>query len=139
MIRSEAIDEEKYVQEFCEKNSIECFVKRVDVLELAKQKKIGTEETGRIVRYEFFDDILNKTNSNKIATAHNLNDKIETIIMNVLRGSSVSGLKGIEGKRGKNIRPLIECERFEIEEYCKKHNLNPKYDKSNEENIYTRK
>jgi len=138
MIRPEAIDEEKYVQDFCEKNNIECFVKRADVLEISKQNKIGTEEAGRNVRYEFFYEVLKKTNSNKIATAHNLNDKIETIIMNILRGSSISGLKGIESKREKNIRPLIECERYEIEEYCQKHNLNPKYDKSNEENIYTR-
>ena len=137
MIRPEAIDEEKYVQDFCKKNNIECFVKRENVLEIAKQKKIGTEEAGRFVRYDFFDEILKKTDSNKIATAHNLNDKIETIIMNILRGSSVSGLKGIESSRGKNIRPLIECERFEIEEYCTTYNLNPTYDKSNEENIYT--
>ena len=137
MIREEAIDEEKFVQDFCKKNNIECFVKRVDVLKISKDRKIGTEEAGRICRYDFFDEILEKTNSNKTATAHNLNDKIETIIMNVLRGSSVSGLKGIEHMRGKNIRPLIECERDEIEEYCIKHNLNPKYDKSNKENIYT--
>jgi len=138
MIREEAIDEEKYVQDFCEKNNIECFVKRADVLQIAKQEKIGTEEAGRKVRYSFFEEVGIKTNSNKIATAHNLNDKIETIIMNVFRGSSVSGLKGIESKREKNIRPLIECERCEIEEYCIQYNLNPRYDKSNEENIYTR-
>lgn len=138
MIRPEAIDEEKYVQDFCKKNNIECFVKRENVLEIAKQKKIGTEEAGRFVRYDFFDEILKKTDSNKIATAHNLNDKIETIIMNILRGSSISGLKGIESNRGNNIRPLIECQRYEIEQYCKSENLAPKYDKSNEENIYTR-
>lgn len=138
MIRDEAVEEEQYVKEYCKKNNIQCFVKRENVLEIAKQKKIGTEEAGRVVRYEFFSEVASKTNSNKIATAHNLNDKIETVIMNILRGSSVSGLKGIENKRGQNIRPLIECERHEIEEYCRRENLNPKYDKSNEENIYTR-
>ena len=76
------------------------------MLEISKQNKIGTEEAGRFVRYDFFAEILKKTNSNKIATAHNLNDKIETIIMNILRGSSVSGLKGIEPKRDKFIRPI---------------------------------
>ncbi len=139
MIRKEADEETKYVQDFCKKIKVECFTKRVDVLSIAKEKKQGTEETGRKIRYEFFEDILQKTNSNKIATAHNNNDKVETIIMNVLRGSAASGLKGIEPIRdGKFIRPLIEIERKEIEDYCLKNNLNPKIDKSNNENEYTR-
>ena len=58
--------------------------------------------------------------------------------MNIIRGSGVSGLKGIEVKREKYIRPLIECEREEIEKYCEKENLNPRIDKTNFENIYTR-
>lgn len=53
MIRKEAIDEEKYVKEFCEKLGIECFVKRADILKIAKKEKMGTEETGRKIRYEF--------------------------------------------------------------------------------------
>ena len=105
---------------------------------MANNNKIGTEEAGRYARYEFFDEVLRKTNSNKIAIAHNKNDKAETIIMNILRGSGISGLKGIEAKRGKYIRPLIECERFEIENYCEVKNLKPRIDKTNFENIYTR-
>ena len=58
--------------------------------------------------------------------------------MNLLRGSGVSGLKGIEPKRDKFVRPLIECDRSEIEEYCKERELNPRIDKTNFENIYTR-
>ena len=96
MIREEAIDDEKYVQEYCKKYNIECFVKRADVQKIASEKKIGTEEAGRKVRYDFFEEVLQKTESNKIAIAHNKNDKIETIIMHLLRGSGLSGLKGIE-------------------------------------------
>lgn len=58
--------------------------------------------------------------------------------MNTLRGSGISGLKGIEPKRGKYIRPLIECERTEIEKYCEQNKLEPRIDKTNFENIYTR-
>ena len=80
-----------------------------------------------------------KTASNKIAPAHNNNDKVETILMNILRGSGTSGLKGIEAIRDKKfIRPLIETSREEIEEYCEVNKLNPRIDKSNNENIYTR-
>ena len=139
MIREEAIDDEKYVQEYCKKYNIECFVKRVDVQKIASEKKIGTEEAGRKVRYDFFEEVLQKTESNKIAIAHNKNDKIETIIMHLLRGSGLSGLKGIEPIRdNKYIRPLLECERTEIEQYCEDKKLNPRIDKTNFENEYTR-
>lgn len=139
MLRKEADEETKYVQDFCDKNNIICFTKKENVEELAKKEKIGTEEAGRKLRYEFFEEVLEKTNSNKIATAHNANDNAETVLMNIIRGSGTSGLKGIEPKRdGKFIRPLIECTRKEIEEYCENEKLNPKLDKSNKENIYTR-
>ncbi len=139
MIRKEADEETEYVKEFCKKLGIECYIKRIDVTKVAHNLKRGTEETGRNIRYEFFEEILQKTNSNKIATAHNNNDKIETILMNILRGSGSNGLKGIEAIRdGKYIRPLIDTTRDEIEEYCKQNKLNPKIDKSNNENIYTR-
>ena len=139
MIRKEAIDDEKYVQNYCLKHNIEFFVKRADVQKIANDKKIGTEEAGRKVRYDFFEEVLQKTSSNKIAIAHNKNDKIETIIMHLLRGSGLSGLKGIEPIRdNKYIRPLIECERQEIEQYCEDRKLQPRIDKTNFENEYTR-
>ena len=139
MIREEAIDDEKYVQNYCLKHNIEFFVKRADVQKIANDKKMGTEEAGRKVRYDFFEEVLQKTGSNKIAIAHNKNDKIETIIMHLLRGSGLSGLKGIEPIRdNKYIRPLIECERQEIEQYCEDRNLQPRIDKTNFENEYTR-
>ena len=139
MIREEAIEDEEYVQNYCAKNNIECYVKRIDVQKNANINKIGTEEAGRNARYEFFREIMQKTNSNKIAIAHYKNDKIETIIMHLLRGSGVSGLKGIEPIRDNlYIRPLIECERTEIERYCEENKLNPRIDKTNFENEYTR-
>lgn len=139
MIREEAIDDEKYVQNYCLKHNIEFFVKRADVQKIANDKKIGTEEAGRKVRYDFFEEVLQKTGSNKIAIAHNKNDKIETIIMHLLRGSGLSGLKGIDAIRdNKYIRPLIECERQEIEQYCEDRKLQPRIDKTNFENEYTR-
>lgn len=139
MIRKEAEEETKYVQDFCKKIGIECYVKKVDVQEEAKRLKISTELAGRNMRYAFFEYVAQKVGANKIATAHNANDNAETVLMNLLRGSGISGLKGIEKMReGKYIRPIITCTRKEIEAYCKQHELNPCYDKSNEENIYTR-
>lgn len=138
MIRENAIKDEEYVKEFCDKNNIELFIKKANIIEKSKQNKKGLEETGREVRYDFFEEVLKQTKSNKIALAHNLNDKIETIIMNAIRGTGITGLKGIEAKRGKYIRPLIEIERKEIEEYCDKNKINPRIDESNQDNTYTR-
>lgn len=139
MLREEADMETEYVKEFCKNLNIQCFVKKEDIEKKSKEEKIGTEEAGRNVRYEFFEEVLQKVGGNKVATAHNSNDKAETVVMNILRGTGISGLKGIEAIRdGKYIRPLIETERKEIEAYCKENNLNPKFDKTNEENIYKR-
>lgn len=137
-IRKEAKEDEEFVKKYCDENNIKFFSKSIDVEKIANNSKIGIEEAGRKVRYEFFDEVLNKTNSNKIAIAHNKNDKVETMIMNVLRGSGLLGLKGIEPKRGKYIRPLIEIEREKIEEYCEEKNLNPRIDKTNFDNTYSR-
>lgn len=135
----EADADEEYVKKYCEKYNIKCFSKKIDVPTIAQDKKIGTEEAGREVRYNYFEEVLIETKSNKIAIAHNKNDKVETIIMHILRGSGISGLKGIEPKRDeKYIRPLIECDRTEIEKYCEDNKLNPRIDKTNFENKYTR-
>ena len=66
------------------------------------------------------------------------NDNAETVLMNLMRGASLEGLKGIEPIRGKFIRPLIECSRDKIEAYCEENKLDPKFDKTNNDNIYTR-
>ena len=138
-IREEANSDEEYVKEYCEKNGIKFYSKRIDVIKYANNYKIGLEEAGRKIRYEFFEEILKKENANKIAIAHNKNDKAETIIMNILRGSGITGLKGIEPIReNKYIRPLIECERDEIEKYCEQNKLKPRIDKTNFENDCTR-
>ncbi len=138
-IRENAKIDEEYVVDFCKKINVPVYVKHVNVINISKQQKISTEEAGRNERYAFFDEVLNKTNSNKIAIAHNSNDKAETVLMNILRGSGISGLKGIEPKRdNKYIRPLIETSREEIEEYCSKNHLEPRHDESNDENIYNR-
>ncbi len=138
MIRTEASEDEKFVKENCEKLDIEFFSKSIDVQKLANTNKIGLEEAGRKVRYEFFEEVLKKTDANKIAIAHNKNDKVETVLMNLLRGSGIQGLRGIEYKNEHYIRPLLDCERSEIEKYCEEKNLNPQIDKTNFENDYTR-
>lgn len=137
-LRENSTIDEQYVENYCKNLNLEYFVLHSNIKEYAKQNKIGLEEAGRKVRYDFFDEVLEKTGSNKIAIAHNKNDRVETIILNILRGSGMQGIKGIEVKQGKYIRPLLEIERCEIEEYASKNNLNPRIDESNFENDYSR-
>ena len=138
MIREEAADDEAFVKNFCKKIEVDFYSKSIDVQEFANNNKIGLEEAGRIARYNFFDEVANLTHANKIAIAHNKNDSVETVIMHALRGSGTYGLHGIEAKNGKYIRPLIDCDRQEIEEYCKVNNIQARIDKTNFENEYTR-
>ncbi len=138
MIREEASEDENFVKSFCENLKIEFFSKSIDVKKLANNNKIGLEEAGRVARYDFFEEVANSTHANKIAIAHNKNDKIETIIMNALRGSGTYGLQGIQPKNGKYIRPLIDCIRDEIETYCSENKIEARIDKTNFDNIYTR-
>ena len=135
-LRENAAIDEKYVMNFCDKYNIPCFVKNVKLNEILNG--MTTEEAGRKVRYDFFYEVMQKEGCTKIATAHNSNDNAETVIMNIIRGTGMSGLKGIEAKRENIIRPLIDCTRNEIENYCKVNKLNPRHDESNDETIYTR-
>ena len=139
MLRDVADSETRYVEHFCECNYVDCFVKRVDVKKLAEEQKIGTEEAGRNVRYDFFEEVFEKIHANKIAIAHNKNDNAETVLMNIMRGTGLSGIKGIEPVRNnKIIRPLIEMDRDSIDKYCSDKSLFPKFDETNLDNSYTR-
>jgi len=134
----EADNDQKYVEEFCLSNNIMCYSEKIDVVKISMEQKISLEMAGRNVRYNFFEKVLNKTSAQKIAVAHNKNDCVETTIFNLIRGSSLSGLKGINAKNRNVIRPLIECSREEIVEYLDFKSVDFKIDKTNLCNDYTR-
>ncbi|WP_231169882.1 tRNA lysidine(34) synthetase TilS [Clostridium botulinum] len=135
----EADKDEEYVRKFCENLNIQCFVKKEDVHKISKDRGISCEMAGREVRYDFFSEVLNNVRANKIAVAHNANDQAETILMRMLRGTGLEGLIGIRAVRDNIfVRPIIDITRDEIEDYCYVNNLNPRIDKTNLENIYTR-
>ena len=135
----EAQKDALYVADICDKMGITYFVKSIDVPKYCKDNGLSIEEGARKLRYEMFNEIKQKTKSNKIAIGHNLNDQAETVLMRIMRGTGLQGLRGIEYARENGIiRPLLDIERKEIEEYCEVHNLNPRIDESNLENIYTR-
>ncbi len=139
-LRGEAADsDERFVVELCGKLDIPVFTNAVDVRAFAKEKKLSLEEAGRVLRYKFFDELSKRHRIDKIATAHNKNDNAETVLMRIFRGTGIDGLCGISYKREDGvIRPLLDIERREIEEYCKDNNLSFCTDETNNENEYTR-
>lgn len=134
-IRGEEADRDlEFCRDFCEKNGIEFVVFKADVPAQAQETGESLEECARRIRYGFFEE----SGCDVIATAHNLNDNIETFIFNLSRGSSLSGLCGIPHIRDIYIRPLLDCSRTEIEEYIKKNNLQYITDSTNLCDDYTR-
>ena len=102
---------------------------------LAKEEGISTEAAGRNARYAFFKKIAPE---GKIAVAHHMADSVETTLINLIRGASLKGLRGILPVNQNVIRPLILCTREEIEDYLKTKNTSFMTDSTNRENIYTR-
>ena len=140
MLRGEEADkDEEYSKRLCESLGVRFFSKRIDINKYALETGKSSELAGREARYDFFDEIINKINFNKIATAHNANDQAETILMRIMRGTGLEGLGGIPVEReGKYIRPILFMKREEVEQYCKENNLNPHIDATNLERIYSR-
>lgn len=127
----------RFVKELCERKNIPLSVFEIDIAKEANLRKIGLEQCGRQVRYECF-----KNCGKIIATAHNACDNAETVLLNLTRGSALEGLTGIPPINKKNgmkiIRPLINCQRSEIEEYLSEKNQDFVTDKSNFEPVYNR-
>lgn len=138
MLRGKEADrDELFCRSLCENMGIKLHVKKIDVRKIAKDKGLSEELCGRNIRYEFFDEIVNNSGM-KIATAHTLSDSIETMIFNLARGTGLKGLCGIPPVRKNIIRPLINCYRSDIENYCKEHNLDYVTDSTNLEDDYSR-
>lgn len=142
LFREEAREEADFVKKLCDNHNIDFYLEEFDVPDFAERKSLSSEQAARKVRMDFLFSYLEDLNFDKIALAHNKNDLVETVFLNIFRGCSLSGLSGIEAKSIINnheiIHPILSISRNEIEKYCQKENLNPRYDKSNEETIYTR-
>ena len=134
----ESFRDENFVKEFCENYNIKLNLLRVNIEKEAKIRKKSIEETARLFRYNFFEEIASKKNGTLIATAHTLTDSIETAIFNLIRGTGIDGLCGIQKVKGKIIRPLINFTKKEILEYCKINKLPYVEDSSNKSLDYSR-
>lgn len=134
----EATRDEDFVLKLCKRLEIRLEIRRLDVPLFARENKISEEEAGRILRYRVFEEIRLLYKADKIAVAHNLNDVAETFLMNLSRGSGITGLAGIKLRSGVLIRPLIKTSRAEIEEIAACFGESFITDSTNNSLIYTR-
>ena len=112
---AEADRDECFVRALAEQLGLPCAVSRIDAAALALRDHISVEEAGRTARYAFFAQTAGE--GGRIATAHTLDDSIETVLMNLVRGTGLRGLCGIPRIRGNIVRPLLDCTRAEVEDY----------------------
>ena len=142
-LRKESVKESKIVKKFADSLKIECILKELKTKEYAKENNISTETAGRQLRYAELEKTAKEYKCNKIATAHNMNDNAETVLMWMLRGTGTEGISGIPVTRKINknltiIRPILSVSRDMIDAYAKEKEIKFCTDKTNFKCDYTR-
>ncbi len=137
--REDSAGDAVYVTEQAGQLGIPISSTRIDVPQLMRVQKRSAEVVARRVRYQFYECVSERTGATKIALGHHRGDQAETVLMNLLRGTGTSGLKGILPVRaGKFIRPLLAFSREEIEDFVAQLRLQPRCDVTNYQLNYLR-
>ena len=139
---AEADRDEFFCRKAAETYGIPIFVLRADVPAIAKESGESVETAARRVRYVFFEELMREHGIQILATAHNANDNLETVIFNLARGTGLDGLCGIPKSRdvngGKLVRPILDMSRAEILDFCEQNNISYVTDSTNTDTDYTR-
>jgi len=130
-----------FVKKLSRNLSLDCFYKKLDTRKYMN-KKLSIEENLRLARYEFFKDAAKKLKTNVIATGHTLDDNAETVLMRIIKGTSLKGLAGIPPTRSeyhlKIIRPLLEIEKTDILDFLEENNIDYRLDHTNSDESFLR-
>ena len=145
-LRKEADEEERKVIHICQGVNIPYVVERADIREYARQQHLSIEESARKLRYGFLFTLAKSRNAKAVLVAHNQDDQVETILMHLLRGSGMKGLRGMDYSFLPNewsddiplIRPLLGISKVEILDYCTQNNLKPAFDHTNNDTTFFR-
>jgi tRNA(Ile)-lysidine synthase len=128
----------EFCRNLCKRIGIKLYSKRVNVASIAKREKCSIEVAGRKARYNYLEKLSEKYQFGKIATGHTLDDRVETIVFNLARGSGMAGLAGIPFKRGKIIRPFLEVEKSDLLKWIKESKIPYLSDITNKSLIFSR-
>ncbi|MDR0370361.1 MAG: tRNA lysidine(34) synthetase TilS [Prevotellaceae bacterium] len=138
-LRGEASDRDRqFAESFCRELHMPFTSVDFDTTAYAQAHKMSIEMAARELRYHFFEKMRTLHRAQAIAVAHHADDHVETMLMNLIRGTGLKGMTGIPVKNGYIVRPLLCVTRGEIERYVEAHRLRFVTDESNKENIYTR-
>ena len=130
--------DEQLVKEWCTANNIIFHTIKFDTKQRSAEWKTGTQETARILRYEWFEQVRKESGYSKIVTAHHANDNVETLLINLFRGTGISGLHGIRPEHGHIVRPLLFAGKEEIAAYAVENQIAYREDASNASDDYLR-
>lgn len=139
----ESDNDANFVRETCKRYDVPCYIAWADVERFAEIQSMTLEQAGRELRYKFLEFIAYKRRADAVLTAHTLNDSVETVLMNMLRGSGLTGLSGIPAQRAfgehtKLLRPLLDMKKVEIQEYASLRDLSWREDSSNSQSAFRR-
>jgi len=142
MFRKESDEEALFVKTKAKDYDFDVVIEKFNVPRLIKEENISPEEGARETRFRLLSKLAQKLDIKKVAMAHNKDDLVETVFLNLIRGTGLKGLTGIEPMSNNYglsiIHPLLALSRVDIEHYCEENNLEPRLDHSNKESVYTR-
>jgi tRNA(Ile)-lysidine synthase len=134
----ESEDDMKFIHDYCDENRLQLRIGFFETAEIANERKVSIQVAARDLRYEWFYEQMEENNVQYVATAHHLDDNLETFLINLSRGTGLDGLTGIPAQNDKIFRPLLPFSREEIENYAKENNLKWREDSSNASDKYLR-
>ena len=127
-----------FVKQWCEDQGISHYELSQDTRAYVSKNDTNVQTAARNIRYEWWDLLVQTHRFDFVATAHHLDDTIETVFLNLLRGTGLKGLRGIPHRRDFYIRPLLECTRKEIESFASQFSIPYRTDISNQTDAYQR-
>lgn len=134
----ESLRDEAFVTHLCQKFDIKLHIIHFDTTDYAKKHKISIEMAARQLRYNWFESLRKDQPSTYIAVGHHIDDSVETVLLNIIRGTGINGLKGISPKNESIVRPLLCINRTQIINYLTRIDQNYIIDSTNLQDEYTR-
>ena len=138
-LRGEESDvDEAFVRQLCEERGVKLYVEHFDTEAYAKQQRISIEMAARELRYDFFERLRQQLGADTIAVAHHRDDNVETLLLNLVRGSGLKGLCGMQPQNGFIVRPMLNIPRTEIEAFLKESQQPFRTDSTNTDTAFKR-
>lgn len=134
----ESCRDEDFVKSLCERLGVKLYTKGFNTVQYAAEKSVSIEMAARELRYSYFKDLLAETGAQAVAVGHHRDDNVETLLLNIVRGSGIHGLCGIPSRNGKIVRPLLCVSRNEILDYLECKGLDFVTDSSNKLDVFSR-